>query len=352
VNLDLRKLFQLMPILQVEKTEPPEESPPPVPEEPKIQENQLIPETKKSQDSPNNKDVQGIPNNKESSGAPTGQPDPTVKDMPPDENPPAFEDGQDNQDAPVNQDPEDNDAGHDQKKPLTKGNQPVYLQERQSWAIQIPSKSMAMLWDFLFAPVYAGEPINRNDILQWKVPENGTDQYVRKVIGVLDGASRTLLNKGELPASLEGMFRSLITAMAWQESCFRQFVEKNNQMTYLLSYNNTSVGMMQVNERVWRGLYDRDRLRWDIYYNATAGSEIAALYLQKYALRDKNNAKKMDPATLARLVYAMYNGGPGQYQDFLERSKKGKMLNTDELFWEKYSWVTSGNWEKCSQCLN
>ena len=256
------------------------------------------------------------------------------------------------QDDPVDQDLENNDSDQDQGKPVNEGNQPVNLQEKQSRAFHIPFGSMAMIWDFLFAPVYAGEPVNRNDILQWKVPESGTDQYVRKVIEILDGASRTLVNKGELPASMQGMFRSLITAMAWQESCFRQFVEKNNQMTYLLSYNNTSVGMMQVNERVWRGLYDRERLRWDINYNAVAGSEIAALYLQKYALRDKNNAKKLDQATLARLVYAMYNGGPGQYQDFLERSRKGKMLHTDELFWEKYSWVTSGNLEKCSQCLN
>ena len=123
-------------------------------------------------------------------------------------------------------------------------------------------------------------------------------------------------------------------------------------MTYLLSYNNTSVGLMQVNERIWRGLYDRERLRWDLEYNAAAGSEIAYLYLQKYALRDKNMAKKLDPPTVARLVHAMYNGGPGQYHDFLERFRKGKLLTIDNLFWEKYSSVSSGKWEKANQCLS
>jgi hypothetical protein len=47
----------------------------------------------------------------------------------------------------------------------------------------------------------------------------------------------------------------------------------------------------------------------------------------------------------------MYNGGPGQYHDFLERLRKGKMLSYDDHFWEKYSSVTSGKWEKLSQCL-
>jgi hypothetical protein len=211
---------------------------------------------------------------------------------------------------------------------------------------------MAMIWDFFFAPVYAGEPLKHEDILQWRVPESGIDQYVGKVLSVLNSASQASLKKGGSSAvSVQGMFSSLITAMAWQESCFRQFVEKDNQMTYLLSYNNTSVGIMQVNERVWRGLYDRERLRWDISYNAAAGCEITFLYLQKYALKDKNVAKKLDQGTLARLVYAMYCGGPGQYRDFLERYRKGEFYKTDELFWEKYSWVIGGNMQKIGKCL-
>jgi hypothetical protein len=108
---------------------------------------------------------------------------------------------------------------------------------------------------------------------------------------------------------------------------------------------------MQVNERVWRGLYDLTRLRWDISYNAAAGSEIAALYLQRYALRNKSKVRHMDHSTLARLVYAMYNGGPGQYYEFFKRLKKGRNLAIDSLFNEKYSWVVSKNWDKITQCL-
>ena len=251
---------------------------------------------------------------------------------------------------PVEPDSDTIDPFNIQDKPLDKGGkeQSVDPKDKQTSAVHPPLG--AMIWDFLFPPAYAGD-LAKYDILRWKVPESGVDQYVKKVEEVLNKTSQAVLGRGEFPASLHGMFHSMILAMAWQESCFRQFIEKDHKLTYVLSYNNTSVGLMQVNERVWRGIYDRERLRWDIEYNAAAGNEIAALYLQKYALRDRKVAQKLEPATIARLVYAMYNGGPGQYHDFLERLRKGKMLSSDDVFLEKYSLVTSGNGEKLSQCL-
>ncbi len=256
-------------------------------------------------------------------------------------------------DKPVEQNIERDDPFNLQDKatPPEKGDtqQPVDLKDKQTRALQVPLG--AMIWDFLFPPAYAGD-LAKHDILRWKVPESGVDQYVKRVEEVLNKTSQVVISRGEFPASLQDTYRSMIIAMAWQESCFRQFIEKDHQLTYVLSYNNSSVGLMQVNERVWRGLYDREKLRWDIEYNAAAGNEIAFLYLQKYALRDKAAAKKLEPTTLARLVYAMYNGGPGQYHDFLERLRKGRMLSSDDVFWEKYSLVTSGKTEKLSQCLS
>jgi hypothetical protein len=271
-------------------------------------------------------------------------PDQTKKDSRPDR--------KDQDGKPVEPDTDTNDLFNimDKDKPLEKGgkDQPADPKDKQTSAVHLPLG--VMIWDFLFPPAYAGD-LAKYDILRWKVPESGVDQYVKQVEEILNKTSQAVIGRGEFPASLHGMFRSMILAMAWQESCFRQFIEKDHKLTYVLSYNNTSVGLMQVNERVWRGIYDRERLRWDIEYNAAAGNEIAALYLQKYALRDKKVAKNLEPATIARLVYAMYNGGPGQYHDFLERFKKGKMLSSDDVFWEKYSLVTSGKGEKLSQCL-
>jgi hypothetical protein len=385
VNMDLQKLFQLMPALQIEKKETPGDviETPAVPEDRMIEEHSIGGEGIGDQGGLIDRTKQSVPEGKNGTGIvpldmtiKTTSPDqghkavpdtPIEKDIDIDnafelqdkEKPSGQLDGKKGNkpqaipDEPVERDIESDDPFNiqDEVQPLEKGDthQPVDPKDKQTRVLQVPLG--AMIWDFFFPPAYAGD-LAKHDILNWKVPENGVDQYVKRVVEVLDKTSQVVMSRGEFPASMKGSFRSMIIAMAWQESCFRQFIEKDHQLTYLLSYNNTSVGLMQVNERVWRGLYDREKLRWDIEYNAAAGNEISFLYLQKYALRDKNAAKKLDPATLARLVYAMYNGGPGQYHDFLERFRKGKMLSYDDHFWEKYSLVTSGKWEKLSQCLN
>lgn len=59
---------------------------------------------------------------------------------------------------------------------------------------------------------------------------------------------------------------------------------RNGIITFLSSYNRTSAGTMQINERVWRGIYGEVSLRWDIRYHALAGCEILHRYLTKYAL--------------------------------------------------------------------
>ena len=80
--------------------------------------------------------------------------------------------------------------------------------------------------------------------------------------------------------------------------------------------------MMQINERVWRGLYDLKHLRWNIRYNVRAGCEILEQYFTRYALPNKQ-AGKLDPDTLASALYAMYNGGPGDFQKYPAAKSRG-----------------------------
>ncbi len=209
----------------------------------------------------------------------------------------------------------------------------------------------SQIFNFFCAPLYAAEGKNLEKIGNWKVPETNIDVYIMKVVQMLNAQTRTTLKQKKLPPSIRATFRLMIPAMAWQESCFRQFVVRDNQLTYLLSSNNSSVGLMQVNMRVWRGLYDLQRLRWDIRYNAAAGCEIAALYLKDYGLRERKGMKRPDNETMARLVYAMYNGGPAQYKKYLARERSGKLYGSDKLFWEKYEWVSTASWDKISKCL-
>ncbi|MFN2354593.1 MAG: lytic transglycosylase domain-containing protein [Desulfopila sp.] len=208
----------------------------------------------------------------------------------------------------------------------------------------------------IFAPLqpsraYAAQVPSFKEILQWKVPKSNVQNYITRLEGVLASATGSIISKGQVPPNVQKMYRAAILAMAWQESCFRQFVVKGDRLTYLLSYNGSSVGVMQINERVWRGLYRQDRLRWDINYNAQAGCEIAALYLNKYILNDTGRKNTLDDNTMARTLYAMYNGGPTQYKKFLKRLAADSMYDSDKLFWEKYKWVLADEVDKVSICL-
>ncbi len=205
--------------------------------------------------------------------------------------------------------------------------------------------------DFFFKPVYGAELPDIAEILRWKAPGEDVDEYVARVRAVLIESSDKVFSRGEIPDEFEERFHELILAMAWQESCFRQFVTKNKKLTYLLSYNQTSVGLMQINERVWRGMYDRNRLRWDIRYNALAGCEIAELYLRKYALNHSVWKKNDNSNLLSQVVYAMYNGGPTQYKKFLDRERAARLYQSDKLFLEKLQWVKDKKWQQINDCL-
>lgn len=202
------------------------------------------------------------------------------------------------------------------------------------------------------------QPIDNRDPYErlgpWLVPKGNIHPYLERVKSLLDDASAKSFKKTALNASQSEFHRHLALSIAWQESCFRQFIVEEGKVTYVRSYNRTSVGLMQINERVWRGIYDEKHLRWDISYNASAGCEIVGLYFKKYALPELD---KMDPdirpdqQTQARILYAMYYGGPGQFKKFMERLKKGRPNIMDTLFLDKYKWVTGNQWDKIEHCL-
>ena len=193
-----------------------------------------------------------------------------------------------------------------------------------------------------------------DSIKTWIILKNNLVQYLERIKSLLLDASNTALKDSKIGEQYHNLYRLIVLTTAWQESCYRQFEVKKNRVTYLRSYNGTSVGLMQINERVWRGMYDENHLRWDIHYNAKAGCEITDLYFNRYALRkmEKMGLKNsLDDNVLARATYAMYNGGPRQFDKFLKRNKKKAYYLSDRLFMEKFLWVNSGQWENVKQCL-
>ena len=189
------------------------------------------------------------------------------------------------------------------------------------------------------------------DLMKWLPDEKNSEDYLERVEAVLRGATEKVLSKKSLEEKYHDLFRLLVYATGWQESCWRQLTASGGKIRCLLSYNGSSVGLMQVNIRVWRGLYQPKSLRWNIHYNVLAGTEILELYLRRYAL-DRLDPKQALPLDiLGGAVYAMYNGGPDQFERFLKRQRKGRLNLFDRLFQEKYDWVKNEEMDRLQMCL-
>jgi hypothetical protein len=135
----------------------------------------------------------------------------------------------------------------------------------------------------------------------------------------------------------EMVFHDLVKTVAWQESCWRQFVRDRTGVTPLLS-SSGDVGMMQINLRVWRGFFNPVKLRWSAGYNAGAGTEILWQILGRYGVREGQSHL----SDAARASYSAYHGGPRRYRRYRMSDTPPELRLVDQAFWEKYQAVSSG----------
>jgi hypothetical protein len=129
-------------------------------------------------------------------------------------------------------------------------------------------------------------------------------------------------------------FQLLVKSAAWQESCWRQFVRVNDRVTWLES-STGDIGLMQVNKHVWRGFYNVDKLRWDVLYNAGAGTEILGQMLKTVASKPHLDPVRNDTDALARSAYAAYNGGPDAYNRWRTPGREGRQARAIDAAYEK-----------------
>ncbi len=167
----------------------------------------------------------------------------------------------------------------------------------------------------------------------WVPRDKDMDVYLPMAREVLRYATTAELADSGLDGGYRELFRDLVLAAAWQESCWRQFEAKNDMRVPVESASG-DLGVMQINPTVWRGLYDLQGLRWDIVYNARAGADILEHYLVAYALRHAEHKTTGSVDSLARSAYAAYNGGPRQYDRYRRAAARA-----DKLFYEKYRQV-------------
>jgi transglycosylase-like protein with SLT domain len=170
------------------------------------------------------------------------------------------------------------------------------------------------------------------------VPETSELPTYRDLVARLltSVTERTAATNGIVPRFAD-LYRHLVPATAWQESCWRQFVKRGGRITYLLSTSG-DIGIMQVNRRVWRGFFDIGRLQNDIAYNAGAGAEVLAQLLTRYGAREADQALE----NAARATYAAYNGGPDAFRRYRARRVPRAQQAIDHAFWEKYQAMAAG----------
>ena len=162
-------------------------------------------------------------------------------------------------------------------------------------------------------------------------------EYLPMVREMLDGTARTLAERRLPPEHFE-VYRNLVVTTAWQESCWRQY-EKRAGRVEPVRGPGPSIGLMQVNARVWRGVYDTRGVTTDIGYNARAGAEILYHYMRKHALKGKEHMAPGGEDNLARASWAAYNGGPGHLRRYRKVETSPHLKAVDTEFWQKFQAV-------------
>ncbi len=175
----------------------------------------------------------------------------------------------------------------------------------------------------------------------WVPNKKELSRYLPLVRELLQKVTEQTLSAAQLDAQYHGLYRHLVLATAWQESCWRQFIRTGDTIAPLKS-SGGSVGLMQINQQVWRGIYDQKGLLGDMAYNGRAGCEILLHYLRDFAIGKGEHRKPGGDDNLAHATYAAYNGGPSQLSRYRLPDTKPSLKKIDALWWQKYQAVREG----------
>ena len=190
----------------------------------------------------------------------------------------------------------------------------------------------------------------RDRLNRWVPSADELGPYTREIRLLLVEEADARIRASKITGEHARVFRKLMLTAAWQESCWRQYVVQKNKIVPLVSESG-DIGLLQINETVWRGFYSRNKLRWDINYNARAGGEILFKFMVNYALKQQEHKKAGGLSNLARASYSAYNGGPSQVNRYRSKGVPAEQKKIDAAFWEKYQQVNRGDELAVVECL-
>lgn len=206
---------------------------------------------------------------------------------------------------------------------------------------------------WFWSAAWAAEPLppaTLKRLNSWAPQRAELDEYLPLIRDLLQHTSATTLENENLQSRFQPIYRWSMLATAWQETCWRQFVKSGATVKPIRSKVG-SIGLMQVNQNVWRGFYDVTGLQRDIAYNARAGGEILLRYLVDYAIAKGEHEATGNIHNLARATYAVYNGGPRHLKRYRLQKTSKHLRKIDQAFWQKYQSVKSGKELDVARCF-
>lgn len=172
----------------------------------------------------------------------------------------------------------------------------------------------------------------RKRLNRWVPADSELSEYRATMNKLLLINTEQELQSNSLESHYKPLISNLARATALKESCWRQFVSKQKEITYLHS-SSGSIGLMQINPYVWRGFYNVEQVKWNVSYNAEAGIEILLQYLIRYAI---NEEKTSSIDNIARSTYSIYNSGPKAIGRYRKTTSSEREKKVDFRFWEIY----------------
>ncbi len=209
------------------------------------------------------------------------------------------------------------------------------------------------LVNFLVGVAAAAEPpaptvkdLNKR-LNQWVPKTEELDKYGQIIGNLLATSAREQIKKAGLDPRYANIYQHLIPATAMIESCWKQYSRKDNKIEVLRS-SAGGLGIMQINQHVWRGFYDIERLQNDVIYNIEAGNQIMMRYFKQHGTKvaKENN----NPELAARAAYATYNGGPRASRRFLKADASPRQKRVDEHLWTLYQKAAAGGSAHLATC--
>lgn len=182
---------------------------------------------------------------------------------------------------------------------------------------------------------------------RWVPGDEDEAEYEQIMTQLLTALALEQIKREKLDPRYTKIYQNLVPAVAMIESCWQQFELKNDKIVTRRSQAG-GIGIMQINQHVWRGFYNMDRLQGDVAYNIQAGSQILMRYFKQHAIKVAEETKNLD--NTARAAYAAYNGGPGAVRRFLKADVSARQKRVDDHLWELYQKLSTGGVGDLTTC--